>query len=68
MSNSKYTIGTKVIFMDPQSGESYDGEVVPQNTPSEEVCVKWSTGLVSNYNEEWLTKFTVVKKSRETTQ
>jgi hypothetical protein len=63
MSSSKYTIGTKLIFCDPQSGESFSGHVVENVKFTGDICVNWDIGLFSSYDESWLNQFTVITSS-----
>lgn len=65
MSAGRYGVGTKLIFMDPQSGESFKGEVVPNEKLPEDICVTWETGLFSSYDKIWLDKFTQVLDQKD---
>jgi hypothetical protein len=63
MAEKKYEVGTKLMFCDPQSGESFEGKVVPNFKLPGDICVSWDTGLNSSYDESWLDQFTkLIKK------
>jgi hypothetical protein len=55
--NNKYRVGIKLCFLDPQSGESFNGLVVDV---AEKIIVDWETGLTSEYDTSWLDKFTTI--------
>ena len=65
MSTGRYSVGTRLVFLDPQSGESFKGEVVPNQKLPGDICVNWETGLFSSYDENWLDKFTMVLTQEE---
>lgn len=55
--SNKYKIGIKLCFLDPQSGESFNGVVIDI---FEKIVVDWETGFSSEYDTDWLDKFTTV--------
>ena len=62
---SKYKVGTKVVFSDPQNGESFEGKVIDNYKIPGDICVKWETGFNSSYDEKWLDKNTMIIKDQE---
>lgn len=60
MKKDKYSPGTKLLFTDPQSGESFRGVVVENYKFDTDICVNWDNGINSAYKKDWLDKFTVV--------
>jgi hypothetical protein len=63
MSSEKYKVGTVLSFCDPQTGEGFEGKVVPNQKMFRDICVQWDTGLFSSYDESWLDQFTVIVNS-----
>jgi len=58
--SEKYAVGVRLCFLDPQSGESFEGKVIENYKFGGDICVKWDTGLSSSYDKDWLDKFTTV--------
>jgi hypothetical protein len=64
MEDIKYSAGTRLCFLDPQSGESFEGVVVENYKFGGDICVNWDTGLSSSYDKDWLDKFTSIVRDR----
>lgn len=52
MEQSKYSVGTKIIFMEEDS--PIHGKVVENFKLPGDICIEWETGLITSYDEEWL--------------